>query len=207
MPILVPIPWQPSYFLTPDTPAYLIAASSRLGTQLRVTDAWRSYAEQKALYDYYLADKVNHPVASNPDNGQRNHMRGAAFDLVRVDKATQDSCRAVGLLRDPDESWHWNNPRWASMPIIPTNTNTGAASTSVTPIKSEDEDMPIYEAFKVVGGNGTIYLSVNRAGYWALSGQDWSDYQYWFSNNKIPVPAVQSVKNPSAFGPNLSSLR
>lgn len=144
---LVQVPWQTNYYLTPDTLAYLVAASNRLGTQLRLTDGWRSYAEQKALRDYYLADPVNHPFASDPDTGQRNHMRGAAFDLVRVDKATQDACRAVGLIRDAAESWHWNNPRWASMPIIPSLTDV--AGSVATPIPTGDEvDMASREDIK-----------------------------------------------------------
>lgn len=137
MPSLVPIPWQPSYYLTPDTLALLTAAGDRLGVDLIVTDAWRSYAEQKGYYDYYLADPKNHPVASNPDTGQRNHMRGAAFDLFRTDPAVQAACRAVGLTRDPDEPWHWNNPAWQRMPIIPDLTS--AASSTATPIPTGDE--------------------------------------------------------------------
>lgn len=139
MTTLVPIPWQPAYFLTPDTLALLVAASDRVGERLQVSDAWRSYAEQKGYWDAYVAylnGGPYAPIASNPDTGQRNHMRGAAFDLVRTDKAAQDACRAVGLVRDPDESWHWNNPRWASMPIIPTNTST--ASSGATDLEEDD---------------------------------------------------------------------
>lgn len=130
MPSLVPIPWQPDLYLTPDTLAYLQAASTRLNTHLAVAagdGAWRSYASQKALRDYYLADPENRPFAADPDTGQRNHMRGAAFDLVRTDAAAQAACRAVGLIRDEAEPWHWNNPRWTSMPIVPDL--TAAAST------------------------------------------------------------------------------
>jgi hypothetical protein len=132
---LVQVPWQPEYWLTPDTLAYLVAASDRLDTELQLTDGWRSYAAQKALYDFYLADKANHPVASNPDTGQRNHMRGGAFDLARTDPTVQAACRAVGLVRDPEEPWHWNNPNWANMPIIPTNYGAAPASAgNVSPL-------------------------------------------------------------------------
>lgn len=138
---LVPIPWQPGYYLTPDTLAYLVAAGRKLGPQLEVTDAWRSYAEQAYYYDQYL----NHggPPASNPDTGQRNHMRGAAFDLARTDATVQAACKSVGLIRDAAETWHWNNPYWANMPIIPTNTTTTTGGGGSTPI---EDDMPLTPA-------------------------------------------------------------
>lgn len=113
---LVSIPWQPSYKLTPDTLALLVSASKAHGSNLIVTDAWRSYAEQSYYYDQYINHGGN--IAANPDTGQRNHMRGAAFDLADTSSAVQADCRSVGLIRDPDESWHWNNPNAANMPII-----------------------------------------------------------------------------------------
>lgn len=142
---LVPIPWQPHLFLTPSTLALLQAASARRGRNLHVfgaDGAWRPYAVQKRLYDLYKAGKGN--IASNPDTGQRSHLRGAAFDLILTDAATQAACRAVGLVRDPAESWHWNNPAWASMPIIKTNTTTaGSGAVPIVPVpEEEDEDMP-----------------------------------------------------------------
>lgn len=139
---LVPIPWQPGYYLTPDTLAYLVAAGAKLGTQLTVVDAWRSYAEQAYYYDQYLHH--GGPPASNPDTGQRNHMRGAAFDLARTDAAVQAACRSVGLIRDAAETWHWNNPNWANMPIIPTNTTTTGGGGAI-PIPIE-VDMPLTPA-------------------------------------------------------------
>lgn len=123
MPTLVPVPWQPECLLTPATLAYLIAASNRLGTQLEIDGqdgAWRPYARQAYLYGGYINHLPGFNTASNPDTGQRNHMRGDAFDLIRTDAAAQAACRAVGLVRDSAESWHWNNPNWANDPIIPT---------------------------------------------------------------------------------------
>jgi hypothetical protein len=131
---LVQVPWQPQCWLTPDTLALLEAASDDLGAQLYIdgaNGAWRSYDEQKRLYDLMLSGAGN--TASNPDTGQRNHMRGAAFDLLRTDLAAQAACRRVGLVRDAAEPWHWNNPNWAAMPIIPTTTNT--AGTTDTPLE------------------------------------------------------------------------
>lgn len=133
---LVPIPWQPGYYLTPDTLAYLRAAGNKLGTNLIVTDAWRSYAEQAYYYDQYKNHGGN--PASSPDTGLRQHMRGAAFDLQRTDATVQAACKSVGLVRDYDEAWHWNNPYWASMPIIPVNDTATAGGGSSTPIEEDD---------------------------------------------------------------------
>lgn len=204
MPSLVAIPWQRNFYLTPETLSMLQLASAHAGHNIPVSDAWRSYAEQAYYYDQYLHH--GGPVASNPDTGQRNHMRGDAVDIQnRADRAAM---LAVGFTPDPDEWWHFNNPRWASHPIIPTLTIPASPGAS-TPIGKDDDDMQIWEAFKVVPAQGaprddTIYLSLNRAGYWGQTAQDWADRQYWFNQHGIPVPQVQSVKNPSAFGPNLS---
>lgn len=140
---LVPIPWQPALFLTPHTLSYLLEASRRLGQNifLQGSDAaWRSYARQAYLYDQYKNHGGN--VASSPDPpGQRNHMRGAAFDAIRTDATAQAAFRAVGLVRDAAESWHWNDPTWASMPIIPTNTSTaGGGSTPLPPTNPPGDD-------------------------------------------------------------------
>lgn len=155
MATLVPIPWQPGYYLTPDTLSLLIAAGNKLQTQFQVADAWRSYAEQAYYYDQYKNHGGN--IASSPDSGQRNHMRGAAFDLARTDASAQAACHSVGLLRDPDESWHWNNPYWANMPIIPTNPNTSTAGDGgSTPIQKEF--VMKYQLIQA-SGNATIYLT------------------------------------------------
>jgi len=98
--------------------------------------AWRPLARQEFLFRKALAGGN---VASNPYSGQRMHMRGGAFDLVRTDSSVQAACRAVGLIRDPAESWHWNNPRMTTMPII--TANTAPAGTGGTPINIGDEDV------------------------------------------------------------------
>lgn len=157
MATLVQIPWQPGYYLTPDTLAYLIAAGNKLNTRFVVNDAWRSYSEQAYYYDQYLHH--GGPPASNPDTGQRNHMRGAAFDAERTDAAAQLAFRSVGLIRDGVETWHWNNPNWQNMPII--LTNTSAAGGNSKPIDNntptiEDEDMPT--SIVMQEPNGTLWL-------------------------------------------------
>jgi hypothetical protein len=175
---LVPIPWQPGYKLTPDTLAYLVAAGKKLGTQLQVVDAWRSYAEQAYYYDQYINHGGN--PASNPDTGQRNHMRGAAFDLARTDATVQAACKSVGLIRDADESWHWNNPYWANMPIIPTDDGTADDATTpaddgaTNPIKPAEEIFMKDAAFKS-STNATVYLYIVETGaVRAISGNEWA---------------------------------
>lgn len=144
---LVPVPWQPGYKLTPDTLALLLAASARLGSNIYLVDAWRSYEYQKRLrVGYETVGPPQYNYASDPDdpNAQNNHMRGAAFDTFKTDAATQAACRAVGLVRDASESWHWNNPNWRNMPIIPTDDGTSVAgnaiklSAVIRPVRSTD---------------------------------------------------------------------
>lgn len=158
---LVSIPWQPSYVLTPDTLTMLQLASAHAGHNIPVSDAWRPYAEQKAYHDaylHYLAGGPYAPIASDPDTGQRNHMRGAAVDIQN--HADRAAMLAVGFTPDPDEWWHFNNPRWQSMPIIKTNDGTAAAGSSSIPItptkpRPKDDDMMIYSS---TSERGRCYL-------------------------------------------------
>lgn len=166
---LVPIPWQPWYLLTPDTLTMLQLASAHAGHNIPVSDAWRSYAEQKGYWDAYQRYLRGGPyaaIASNPDTGQRNHMRAAAVDIQnRADRAAM---LAVGFTPDPDEWWHFNNPRWASMPIITANTTAagGAATPIITPDIPQEEDMRVIRA-----ENGSIAL-VGERYFGEYGGQD-----------------------------------
>lgn len=142
--MLVPIPWQPNLFLHPQTLALLQAVAARLGYNPHLVNgagAWRPYAEQKRLYDGWVKRLPGFNLASNPDTGQRSHMRGAAFDLQSTHPNVQAACRAVGLVRDPVEPWHWNDPRWASMPIIKTNTSTAGTTGTAIPIDLKGKTM------------------------------------------------------------------
>lgn len=179
---LVSVPWQPGFKLTPDTLAYLVAASNRLGTQLELTDAWRSYAEQKYYWDAYQAGWGN--PASNPDTGQRNHMRGAAFDLERTDAAAQAACRAVGLVRDGVEAWHWNNPNWANMPIIKVDTSPAGYNAVelnepvvvVEPFRElKERAMGLYTRIGSGQGEGQIYFQEKPTDpLYPLDGTQWA---------------------------------
>jgi hypothetical protein len=137
MSALVALPGIPTLYLAPSTKVLYDRLSARLGYAPRFSSTdgcWRSYARQAALYGLYL--RGGSP-ASNPDNGQRNHMRGAAFDLADTTAAMRAACIAVGLISDTlsGELWHWNDPNWRNMPIIPDLTSV--AGTSSTPIGVE----------------------------------------------------------------------
>jgi hypothetical protein len=92
--------------------------------------AWRPYAEQARLYALFLAGKGN--TASDPDKGQRNHMRGAALDIGN--RADRQAMLDAGFLPDPGEWWHFNDPNWARMPII----KTLPAGLDISPIGEDD---------------------------------------------------------------------
>jgi D-alanyl-D-alanine dipeptidase len=77
---------------------------------------WRSYDQQKALWDAYQNGTGN--IASNPDTGNRTHMRGVAADLADKSAKMQAACRTVGLLRDVSENWHWQLSNWVDYPIV-----------------------------------------------------------------------------------------
>lgn len=79
---------------------------------------------------------------------------------------------------------------------------TSFAGQHATNLSEEDDDMPKYELFKVVGDtSGTVYLSVNRAMRYPLTQQAFKDYEFYFANTlHIDVP-VQSVVSPASFGP------
>lgn len=150
MATLVPIPWQRHLYLTPSTLALLEKASDYYGDDLylydadykRISPAWRSYSQQATAFKKWL--KRIGPVASNPDTGQRSHMRGAAFDLRLSTARAQQACRRAGLIRDPAEPWHWNDPHWASMPIIKTRVSPLSFIARLLPTRKDVEMRIIY---------------------------------------------------------------
>jgi hypothetical protein len=132
---LVRIPWQTGLYVHEDLLVKLEQIKDRLGRPPLLygpLSGWRSYAEQEALYEAYLAGKGN--VASNPETGNRTHMRGVASDLRDQSQTMQRACIAVGLQRDPAEAWHWQLPNWRDYPIIPELQDNDSDDT-------EDEDM------------------------------------------------------------------
>ena len=133
---LVPIPWQPSLMVHSDLLARLRAVGAIMGRPPYLfgpNSAWRSYAQQKALWDAYQNGTGN--IASNPDTGNRTHMRGVAADLLDTSLAMQRACVRAGLQRDPAEAWHWQLPNWRDYPIIK------ELPPPVEPEQTEDTDM------------------------------------------------------------------
>lgn len=148
---LVQIPWQPDLWLAPSTLGYLLKLRDRIGYNpfvVRSGGAWRAYYSQKYYWDGWVARRPGFSPASNPDTGPRQHMRGAAFDLLDTSAAMQRHCRALGLIREPSEAWHWNDPRWASMPVI--KTNTSAAGGGSTPIDPKEYEMSASDTATII---------------------------------------------------------
>lgn len=137
---LVRIPWQPDLYVHEHMLAKLEQIRERRGAPPYLygsRSGWRSYADQKALWDAY---RKGGNIASNPDSGNRTHMRGVAADLRDTSAAMQRACIAVGLQRDPAEAWHWQLPNWRDYPVIPSR-----ASLSETPnyVPEEDDEMKL----------------------------------------------------------------
>lgn len=116
---LVSVPYQPGYKATPETVARLMRACAIAGHNIILNDAWRRYAEQAYYWDQYLYHGGND--ASNPDTGERSHMRGAAFDIVN--SGDRSAMLQAGFLPQSVEWWHFYEPGWQNMPIIMTDDN------------------------------------------------------------------------------------
>lgn len=141
--MLVPIPWQPELFIHRDMLARLQAVKADMGRDPLLygeNSAWRSYAQQKALWDAYQNGTGN--PASNPDTGNRTHMRGVAADLRDTSLAMQRALQRAGLQRDPVEAWHWQLPNWREYPIV---------NELLKPEDEDDEMKPVI--FKRIGGS------------------------------------------------------
>lgn len=159
---LVQVPYAPGVWCTPDTLDRLADACRRAGHNIPLSEGWRSYAQQAYYYDQYLHH--GGPPASNPDTGQRNHMRGAAFDIVN--KADRAAMLAAGFTPDADEWWHFNNPNWPNMPIIPVNLwlGTATAGGGATPIiNNTGRNKSMYLEWDT-GGTGYLVTEVGIIG-------------------------------------------
>jgi hypothetical protein len=146
--MLTAIPWQPYLFVDSSTLAQLTTASMLRGRNIALNQerspagsylsAWRSLQEQIYLWELFRSGKGN--PASNPYTGQRNHLRGAAVDIVN--KSDRPAMLAAGFTPDAGEWWHFNNPAWRTMPIITTNTGTDRNVTTIAGHRKESENMP-----------------------------------------------------------------
>lgn len=145
--MLTPIPWQPNLWVHVDLLAKLEEIRARLGRDPMLygsRSAWRSHAQQAALYDDYKTGRG--PIASNPNTGNRTHMRGVAADFRDTSTAMARACGAVGLQRDPAERWHWQLTNWRAYPII-----------TELPDPTEDEDNMAQGAFYRNKDTGAIF--------------------------------------------------
>lgn len=163
MTTLYPIPWNPTLYLTRDTLDLLGRASELAGHDIECSEAWRTYLAQKGFWDarqaYLNGTGPYAPPASNPDdpNGQNNHRRAAAVDIVNMDD--RPFMLAAGFTADPDEDWHFNNPNWRNMPII---NDPAFAALAATPIPTGDEfEMATLDELRTIvaaGPNAASFL-------------------------------------------------
>lgn len=164
--MLVAIPWQSNLLVHADLLVKLEAIRASLGRPPMLygpNSGWRSHAQQKALYDAYKAGTGN--PASNPDTGNRTHMRGVAADLRDTSRQMQEACVAVGLERDPAEAWHWQLPNWRNYPII---------TELPDPESTKETNMPILVSlvqgnppqhvgdYAIIGDGGVVGLQRDR---------------------------------------------
>jgi hypothetical protein len=76
--------------------------------------AFRKYSEQAWLREQWEKGVPGFFYAADPDTPQANHLKGCAFDLNNWASVGQavitEEAKRLGLVRDPSEPWHWNNP-------------------------------------------------------------------------------------------------
>ncbi|MEO6116022.1 MAG: hypothetical protein ABIP33_06520 [Pseudolysinimonas sp.] len=159
--------------------------TQRAGAEGDYLACWRSYATQDYLYEGSIHHLPGFNTASNPNTGQRNHMRGAAGDLVLTDAETQAACREVGLIRDTVEDWHWNDPNWAHMHIIPSFTTTAGDGSNpfdnTIPKEHQVTDTTVFQMIDPTGkdvsdwsriGPGVLPVGTFKGGYEATADHD-----------------------------------
>lgn len=171
MPQLVAIPYQPYIYTTPALLTRLQDANKRAGHNILINGAdggWRALADQIRYWDAYQAYLNGGPyaeIASNPYTGQRNHMRGAAVDILN--RSDIPFMIAAGFIQDANEWWHFNIPGWENMPIIETNTNiSGGGATNYIPgdDMSAQSEAEIHAMWEWLGGGGptTVFYDMTQ---------------------------------------------
>jgi len=99
----------------------------------------RTYAQQKALRDDYLAGKG--PVASDPDIGPRPHMKFIAFDVAPASYGALEAMKQVGFdFTTPGEKWHAEEPDARGWPVV---TSFYTAEESAPTLPEEEDDMTV----------------------------------------------------------------
>ncbi len=106
---LAPLPWAPEHSVRADVLDDLVelndAYRAHFGQDLTVNSAYRSYAQQVAVYD----PENPNPLAAPP--GCSNHGLGTAVD-ISVGPEGFDSAR-YAWLKDNAEQFGWTHPDWA----------------------------------------------------------------------------------------------
>lgn len=106
---LAPIPWAPEHLLRADLVDGLVALDeayrAEFGQHLTVNSAYRSYADQVAVYD----PANPNPLAAPP--GCSNHGLGTAVD-VSMGPESFDGAR-YAWMKAHAEQYGWTHPAWA----------------------------------------------------------------------------------------------
>jgi len=77
----------------------------------------RTYAQQKALRELYLAGKG--PVASDPDTGPVPHLKFIGFDVAPVSYGAIPAMKKAGFVfTTPSEKWHAEEPNARGWPVV-----------------------------------------------------------------------------------------
>lgn len=139
---LVRVPYDTRFYGTPRAVARLMRACQIAGHNIPLTDGWRSLEEQLYYWNRYINKQPGWTIASNPYTGQRNHMRGEAWDIEHI--ADRAAMLAAGFTADDVEWWHFNDPDWASMPIIPDASGLALLTAIPITVPTKEEDMKYF---------------------------------------------------------------
>ncbi|PJI93400.1 peptidoglycan-binding protein [Luteimicrobium subarcticum] len=90
-----------------DAAAAFRRAEQAAGRDLPITSAYRTAADQRYLYDGYVAHRSGFNFALPPSRS--NHCKGIAIDVARGGRTwLARHGREYGWQRDANEGWHFN---------------------------------------------------------------------------------------------------
>lgn len=165
MSALTSIPWKPGKYLKPNAATALIGLNTQyraaFGRDISVTDAYRTYQEQVALY----AAKPG--LAAVP--GTSNHGWGQALDLG--DGINNFGTAQYNWMRANAPAYGWTNPPWAQpggSRLEPWHWEHNDNSPNPDPVISEEETMKIIsrigdEAAYLVSGTSMVQITFEQA--------------------------------------------
>lgn len=98
---------------TLDAYVALVEAAASSGIEVAINSGFRSYAEQKRLYDGYISKIPGYNPAAKP--GRSNHQNGIAFDIAvaggagnpTYDWLTKNAAKRGFVRTVNKEPWHW----------------------------------------------------------------------------------------------------